>query len=284
MNVEYRELEGLDGWRFGDDASVWNRCGPGSRPKPGGVPRPWRETKPSTRPTGFSWIYIGPRNRTKPVRVDELICEAWWGDRPVGAECLHLDGDRKNCRPSNLRWGNRDARDPNAEYRTIDEAFGYEFGSDGSVWSCWGTGFSEAPGNIWRKMLLTPLESGHLQVNIKWNGVRRVKGVHHLICIAWHGYPPEGAECCHNDGFADHNWPGNLRWGTSAENMADRKIHAPIVNGEKQLVARLTDDQIRSCRRDHATGVPDYVLRKQYGVSGQTIRNLLMGRTHQDVV
>jgi hypothetical protein len=37
--------------------------------------------------------------------VHEVVCEAFHGPRPEGMEVLHLDDDKTNYDPSNLRWG-----------------------------------------------------------------------------------------------------------------------------------------------------------------------------------
>ncbi len=52
--------------------------------------------------------------------------------------------------------------------------------------------------------------------------------VHVLVCIAWHGPPPfeGGALVLHSDDVPTHNTPGNLRWGTHADNAADAKRNA----------------------------------------------------------
>jgi len=44
--------------------------------------------------------------------------------------------------------------------------------------------------------------------------------VHRLICEAFNGPPPEGAEyCLHIDENAANNRPSNLKWGTQKENL-----------------------------------------------------------------
>jgi hypothetical protein len=39
--------------------------------------------------------------------IHALVCEAFHGPRPAGFEVRHLDGNRKNNKPSNLAWGTR---------------------------------------------------------------------------------------------------------------------------------------------------------------------------------
>ena len=37
--------------------------------------------------------------------VHKLVCLAFYGPRPKGLQCRHLDGDKNNARPENLRYG-----------------------------------------------------------------------------------------------------------------------------------------------------------------------------------
>lgn len=39
------------------------------------------------------------------VCIHTLVCEAWYGPRPDGMVCRHLDGNPTNNTPDNLRWG-----------------------------------------------------------------------------------------------------------------------------------------------------------------------------------
>lgn len=70
--------------------------------------------------------------RRRPVHV--LVCEAWHGPRPDGMEARHLDDDKTNTAPENLRWGTRsenvrDRRrngiDPNASKTECRNGHGY---------------------------------------------------------------------------------------------------------------------------------------------------------------
>ena len=51
---------------------------------------------------GARYIYV---LRGKTYKVHRLICEAFNGQAPEGAVCMHLDEDASNNRPENLRWG-----------------------------------------------------------------------------------------------------------------------------------------------------------------------------------
>lgn len=49
--------------------------------------------------------------------------------------------------------------------------------------------------------------------------------VHRLVAEAFIGPPPEGTECCHNDGDATNNHVSNLRWDTHSANVQDMVMH-----------------------------------------------------------
>lgn len=44
---------------------------------------------------------------TEKAYLHRLICEAHHGPCPVGMECRHLDGDKKNNAAANLAWGTK---------------------------------------------------------------------------------------------------------------------------------------------------------------------------------
>lgn len=47
------------------------------------------------------------RSRSRNVSVARSVCEAFHGPAPVGAQVDHLDSQRDNDRPENLRWVSR---------------------------------------------------------------------------------------------------------------------------------------------------------------------------------
>lgn len=65
-----------------------------------------------------------------------------------------------------------------------------------------------------------PDKQGYLRV---WSGGGdgRPVFVHTLVATAFHGRCPDGLECLHHNDVPDDNTPGNLRWGTTRENVAD---------------------------------------------------------------
>ncbi len=57
----------------------------------------WKCLRLRTAPNGYRYLKDMPAHR--------LVCEAWHGPPSAGQECRHLDGDQRNNRPENLRWG-----------------------------------------------------------------------------------------------------------------------------------------------------------------------------------
>ena len=75
-------------------------------------------------------------------------------------------------------------------------------------------------------------DDGYLFVGIRFLDKKHSEKVHKLICLAFHGLKPTGAECVrHLDGDRFNNKPDNLRWGTNKENAADTILHGRQVAG-----------------------------------------------------
>ncbi len=62
--------------------------------------------------------------------------------------------------------------------------------------------------------------SPYLSVNL----YRRNRFVHTLVCVAYHGPRPKGAEVCHGEGGSRDNRAINLRWDTKEANSAERAL------------------------------------------------------------
>jgi hypothetical protein len=280
--VVYREIPDLPGFRFGSDGTAWNRCGRGPR----STAREWRQLKPSQRPNGFQWFYTGPRESTKPVRLDEMVCRAFHGDRPQGTDCLHRDRNRRNCRSSNLSWGAADGQlqNPEIEYRTVPEYPGYRFGADGSVWSQWGAGFAKKPSPTWRKLRCGRLTSGHYQVSLRWKGKQRRFGVHHLLCLIFYGRRPKKHEARHIDGDPANNRITNLRWGIRKDNAQDQLRHGTLAVGERSGKNKLKESHVREIRRRFSSVGSVNSLAKEFGVSWPTIARIIKRKSWRHVL
>lgn len=103
MDVSYRSVDGLDGYRVGDDGSVWTRMKTVGFQKTEPVGE-WRRLKMALDRDGYPTVYI----RRKRRWVHLLVLEEFVGSRPDGCFARHFpDRTPTNCRLENLSWGTR---------------------------------------------------------------------------------------------------------------------------------------------------------------------------------
>jgi hypothetical protein len=70
----------------------------------------WRRgTKRISRSNGHGYLSLklSVQNVQWDAYVHRLVCEAYHGPCPEGLQCRHLDGNRQNNRPENLRWSDK---------------------------------------------------------------------------------------------------------------------------------------------------------------------------------
>lgn len=168
-------------------------------------------------------------------------------------------------------------------FKIIKECNGaYYVGSDGSVWTTreW-AGISKPykVGGKWKKMAQAVHHSGYLQVTLaRHDGTKRSVFVHRLIAIAFLGHPPTSDhEVAHNNGVRSDNRIANLRWATSKENIADRKVHGTEAWGERSGVSRLTESHVREILQ--CPDIACTVLARRFGVDKATILRVRWGHT-----
>ena len=70
-------------------------------------------------------------------------------------------------------------------------------------------------------------ESGapYRKVALSIDGEATLRGVHQIVCEAFHGACPEGMEVRHLDDNKLNNAASNLQWGTRSENIQDRRTN-----------------------------------------------------------
>jgi hypothetical protein len=103
------------------------------------------------------------------------------------------------------------------------------------------------------------------------------RGVHTLVCEAWHGpAPADGMHAAHYNRNSLDNRPENLRWATPLENVGqDRLRHGTVPRGENHAHAKLTQEKAREIRAQlpGPRGIINR-LAQEYGVSKTTITNI----------
>jgi hypothetical protein len=104
------------------------------------------------------------------------------------------------------------------------------------------------------------------------------RAVHRLVLETFTGPKQIGQECRHLDGNIRNNALTNLRWGTAAENMADKIAHGTWVRGSRVGNSRLTEQQVREIKARLTQKEPHASIALEYGVKTVTISAISSGR------
>lgn len=104
LDVEYRNIAGMPGYRVGNDGSVWS-CHRAS----GRFSGEWRRLAIRIRRPGCPYRIVDLRAEAGKGRVvrfyiHRLVLKAFIGLPPAGMQACHNDGDPANNRLENLRW------------------------------------------------------------------------------------------------------------------------------------------------------------------------------------
>lgn len=134
--------------------------------------------------------------------------------------------------------------------------------------------------STWAGRVLSPrvTAKGYEYVVPSVRNERRTMKIHRLVCLAFHGEAPPGAECVrHLDGDPSNNRPENLVWGTAAENAADTLRHG------RQHNSHLTADDVREIRRLREAGVSGLEVAGMFGISPPSVSAIFKRRTWREV-
>lgn len=160
----------------------------------------------------------------------------------------------------------------------------YAAGSDGHIYC-----YSDARVNAKRPKPFCLAEAvgsnGYPFVSIIEDGRKRNKSVHGLVCAAFHGARPSAIhEVRHADGVRLNSLPGNLSWGTPAENEADKRRHGTVAEGSRHGIAKLNEEAVRILRIAIPQGLWNPVdAAKVFGVDASVIRSAASGKNWKHV-
>ena len=132
-------------------------------------------------------------------------------------------------------------------------------------------------GRIWsrksKKILkATPCKrEGRPWVVLSKDGKPRHCKVYTLVLTAFVGPRPDGLQARHLDGDAANSRLDNLRWGTPAENQADKIRHGTTSRGEKSALATLTQAKVDAIRADTRL---HRVIAQDYGINESTVTRI----------
>lgn len=120
---------------------------------------------------------------------------------------------------------------------------------------------------------------GYKLVCLSSKGAHTNARVHVLVAQAFVAGQLIGAQVLHRDDVPHHNIALNLRWGTAKDNGADRVANGRSATGERNGRSKLTSDQVAEIKRRLAGGAVRNHLRKEFGVSFQTIERIASGES-----
>ena len=110
---------------------------------------------------------------------------------------------------------------------------------------------------------------GYRYIGIAYASGRRCRRAHRVILEAFRG--PDERPVRHLNGVRDDNRLSNLRYGTQAENEADKATHGTQAIGERNGFSKFTEDQVRAIRRRLAEGEMIKTLAAEYGAHRESI-------------
>lgn len=127
--------------------------------------------------------------------------------------------------------------------------------------------------------------NGRAIVGLRLNGKRVWRGVHQIVCEAFHGPKPSPKhQVAH---FPDrdplNNRAENLRWATALENHGDRRVHETTFPGEKNYFAQITAEDVREIRRLYRRGHPRHPgnqaeLAERFGLCPAYVQQIANGK------
>lgn len=154
----------------------------------------------------------------------------------------------------------------NEEFRDIPGYPGYQASNLGRIRGKKGT-------------ILAPINNrGYPFVNPSLNGKQVPVGIHRLVCMAFHGPPPQGHECAHLDGNpANCRWD-NLKWVTRLENQHHRYEHGTTLRGERGSNVKITLEQAKQVKARIGAGETSRQVAEDFGISQGHAHNIASGR------
>ncbi len=137
----------------------------------------------------------------------------------------------------------------------------------------------QGPSGKWLKPVID--QDGYHRVSVKINGKWYPRGIHAIVCAAFHGPAPTPEHhAAHRNDVKSDNRAENIRWATPAENNgSDRNRNGHTARGEISGNAKLTEEIVKKIRIEHAAGVSISELSRTYGVARSTICRIYARKT-----
>lgn len=110
-------------------------------------------------------------------------------------------------------------------------------------------------------------------VNLAVQRKNRTFRVNILVLEAFIGPRPTAMVSCHGDGCKQNNALSNLRWDTQQANIDDKAIHGTNPVGEKNAMAKFSNDQIAKLKAE-LRGIGDMSYTEFGRIRGLTRRHV----------
>ena len=114
-------------------------------------------------------------------------------------------------------------------------------------------------------------------------GADRRYHLHVMACEMQNGPRPDGSVVRHLCGNDRCSQPAHTRWGTQAENIGDNRRLGVLRQGEQINTAKLNADEVRGIRERHAAGAGIAELAREYGLSYNGMKRVVLRRSWRHV-
>lgn len=174
---------------------------------------------------------------------------------------------------------------PGVAFKPIDGFPDYCVGDDGTVWSRHAWRRPRIGSIEWRKLEFAPTKKGYYSLRLCASGMRRRVFVHVLVLEVFVGPRPEGMEACHfPDPNKNNNRLGNLVWGTQETNSYHRILQDTMPPAHPLSAnRRLAVSQVAEIRNLYGRGVKRVTLARKYGVTPDTIWQVVTRRSWRHI-
>lgn len=172
-------------------------------------------------------------------------------------------------------WKNKAISTPKG-FKIIPTFERYAINKDGEVFSL----ISNKMKKSWINM------HGYKEIGLQNDKGKTVfRRLHVLLALTFIGPRPENFDVCHNDGNKLNNKLSNLRYASKKDNMNDKLIHGNSPTNEKNSNCILSSADVCNIKKEYKRvsycKSNSKELAKKYGVSRQTITDIVGGRARK---
>lgn len=137
---------------------------------------------------------------------------------------------------------------------------------------------------LWQGKSRTSSGHGRMYVGSMVDGTRRAVGPHRLMWEEMFGSIPDGLCVLHECDVPRCVNPEHLFLGTQLDNMADRDAKGRQARGERQGLAKLTAEKVKTMRYAYFKyDIPITDMARRHGVTYQAVRAVILGHTWKHV-